>query len=288
MTEKNIDGSFAEIAAAKVAEKGASLRSENEIRTIAVGNYMGESYEERISKITDKTVASAFQTAYAKKMAGETNFEDAFPQYDVIIHVGNANISSGNWQRNDFPFWKYFDKNTSADALNDWKPEGANPSQMRSDLQRNYNSVGSGRIAILVPESLQQKMDADPEYARQIMAKLQAWKEDYDRWDNTVAASYGYNVAEHQAGKSYVFDLDENGDVRNCTVTGPGRITVSSSEFVEARKKREAKRAEYEKLAEKSALKRKMLEQEIEERCYKRNLVNQVVFNAYEKNIMEL
>ena len=292
MTEKNIDGSFAEIAAAKVAEKGASLRSENEIRTIAVGNYMGESYEERISKITDKTAASAFQTAYAKKMAGvtdgvsvisraystekagATNFEDAFLQYDVIIHVGNANISSGNWQRNDFPFWKYFDKNTSADALNDWKPEGANPSQMRSDLQRNYNSVGSGRIAILVPESLQQKMDADPEYARQIIAKLQAWKEDYDRWDNTVAASYGYNVAEHQAGKSYVFDLDENGDVWNCTVTGPGRITVSSSEFVEARKKREAKRAEYEKLAEESALKRKMLEHEIEERYYKSNLVN--------------
>ncbi len=306
MTEKNIDGSFAEIAAAKVAEKETSLRSENEIRTIAVGNYMGESYEERISKITDKTAASAFQTAYAKKMAGATdgistisraystgkagatNFEDAFPQYDVIIHVGNANISSGNWQRNDFPFWKYFDKNTSADALNDWKPEGANPSQMRSDLQRNYNSVGSGRIAILVPESLQQKMDADPEYARQIMAKLQAWKEDYDRWDNTVAASYGYNVAEHQAGKSYVFDLDENGDVRNCTVTSPGRITISSSDFVEARKAREAKHAEYEKLAEESALKRKMLEQKIEERYYKSNLVNQAVFHAYEKNIVEL
>ncbi len=306
IAERNIDGSFAEIAAAEVAEKEASLRGENETRTTGANHYMGESYEERISKITDKTAASAFQTAYTKKMAGATddisvisraysigkagatNFEDAFPQYDVIIHVGNANISSGNWQRNDFPFWKYFDKNTSADALNDWKPEGANPSQMRSDLQRNYNSVGSGRIAILVPESLQQKMDANPEYARQIMAKLQAWKEDYDRWDNTVAASYGYNVAEHQAGKSYVFDLDENGDVRNCTVTSPGRITVSSSEFAEARKAREAKHAEYEKLAEESALKRKMLEQEIEERYYKSNLVNRAAFNAYEKNIVEL
>ncbi len=306
IAERNIDGSFAEIAAAEVAEKEASLRGENETRITGANHYMGESYDECINKITDKTAASAFQTAYTKKMAGATddisvisraystgkagatNFEDAFPQYDVIIHVGNANISSGNWQRNDFPFWKYFDKNTSADALNDWKPEGANPSQMRSDLQRNYNSVGSGRIAILVPESLQQKMDADPEYARQIMAKLQAWKEDYDRWDNTVAASYGYNVAEHQAGKSYVFDLDENGDVRNCTVTSPGRITVSSSEFAEARKAREAKHAEYEKLAEESALKRKMLEQEIEERYYKSNLVNRAAFNAYEKNIVEL
>lgn len=306
MKERRVDGNFAEIAAEKAAEKEALSRSVNEMMTTGVGNYMGESYEERISKITDKTATSAFQTAYAKKMAGATdyistiskaystgkvgatNFEDAFPQYDVITHVGNANISSGNWQRNDFPFWKYFDKNTNANALNDWKPEGANPSQMRSDLQSNYNSVGSGRIAILVPESLQQKMDADPEYARQIMAKLQAWKEDYDRWDNTVAASYGYNVAEHQAGKSYVFDLDENGDVRNCTVTGPGRITVSSSEFVEARKKREAKRAEYEKLAEESVLKRKMLEQEIEEQYYKRNLITQAAFKAYEKNIMEL
>ena len=306
IAERNIDGGFTEIAAAEVAEKEASLRGENETRITGANHYMGESYDECINKITDKTAASAFQTAYTKKMAGATddisvisraystgkagatNFEDAFPQYDVIIHVGNANISSGNWQRNDFPFWKYFDKNTSADALNDWKPEGANPSQMRSDLQRNYNSVGSGRIAILVPESLQQKMDANPEYARQIMAKLQAWKEDYDRWDNTVAASYGYNVAEHQAGKSYVFDLDENGDVRNCTVTSPGRITVSSSEFAEARKAREAKHAEYEKLAEESALKRKMLEQEIEERYYKSNLVNRAAFNAYEKNIVEL
>lgn len=55
MAEKNIDGSFAEIAAAKAAEKEASLRSVNEMRTTAANHYMGESYEERISKITDKT-----------------------------------------------------------------------------------------------------------------------------------------------------------------------------------------------------------------------------------------
>lgn len=52
-------------------------------------------------------------------------------------------------------------------------------------------------------------MDADPAYASQIVAKLQEWKGDYDRWDNTVATGFGYNVAEYQAGKSYVFDLDK-------------------------------------------------------------------------------
>lgn len=251
---------------------------------IEAGQYMGESYQERMEKITDKNAANAFQAAYAKKMAGSTDyistiskaystgkagatdFADAFLQYNVITHVGNADISSGNWQRNDFPFWQYFDPDTSADALNDWKPAGANPPQTRSDLQRNYNSVGSGQMAILIPEKLQQKMDADPAYARQIIAKVQEWKEDYDRWDNTVAASYGMNVAEDQAAKSYVFDLDENGDVRNCTVTAPGRITGPTREEQEqieaeqAEKRR--RRVKYVQILEESAERRKMQEQE--------------------------
>lgn len=137
---------------------------------------------------------SRISKAYSTGKVNATNFEDAFPQYDVVTHVGNPDVSSANWQRNDFPFWKYFQKNTSADALNDWRPTGANPPQTRSDLQRNYSSVGSGRIAILIPDKLQEKMDADPAYAQKIMRKLQEWKEDYDRWDNTVAASYVMNV----------------------------------------------------------------------------------------------
>lgn len=109
-------------------------------------------------------------------------------------------------------------------------------------------------------------MDADPAYAQKIMAKLQEWKEDYDRWDNTVAASYGYNVAEHQASKSYVFDLDENGDVRNCTVTSPGKITGPTreeQEQIEAEQKERRKRhVKYIQILEKSAEKRKLQEQE--------------------------
>ncbi len=245
---------------------------------------MGETYQERISKITDKNAANAFKVAYENKMAGSTdyisqiskifntgkvgatNFVDAFPQYNVITHVGNADISSSNWQRNDFPFWEYFQKNTSADALNDWRPVGSNPPQTRSDLQRNYSSVGSGQIAILIPESLQKKMDADPDYARRIMAKVQEWKEDYDRWDNTVAASLGMNVAEHQAGKSYVFDLDENGDVRNCTVTGPGRITGPSKEeqeqFRAEQERKRKRRVKYIEILRESADKRRTQELE--------------------------
>lgn len=254
------------------------------VNGIGTDRYMGETYQERLGKITDPHAASAFQAAYAKKMAGSTdyvstisktfntgkadaaNFADAFPMYDVVTHVGNANISASNWQRNDFPFWKYFQKNTSADALNDWRPSGANPPQTRGDLQRNYSSIGSGRIAVLIPEKLQEKMDADPAYARQIVAKLQEWKEDYDRWDNTVAASYGMDVAEHQAGKSYVFNLDEDGNVKNCTVTGSGRITGPTKEeqeqFEAEQKEKLRRRVKYIQIIKESADRQRMREEE--------------------------
>ena len=274
---------FAEqLAAAKsTAASGVQSNKSNDTET---AYYMGKPYEEALSKITDPVAKSAFQQAYALKMAGgtdyistlsktystgkvgATSFEDAFSYYDVITHVGNADIPSWKWQRNDFPFWQYFQKNTSADALNDWEPKGQNPSQLRSDLQRNYGSIGAGKIAIIMPDSLKEKMDADPAYAQQIVAKLQAWKEDYDRWDNSVAASYGYNVAEFQAGKSYVFDLDENGDIKNCTVTGSGTITGPSKEELEQiEREQKAKRkrmAEHTKMLEESSLKRAQEEKE--------------------------
>lgn len=293
--KKSVDRSFAQL----VGEK--SIEKEMNAGKTAVENYMSESYQERLNKITDPVAKSAFQQAYALKMAGSTdyisniskaystgkvgatNFADAFSKYDVITHVGNANISDRNWQRNDFPFWKYFDKNTSADALNDWKPVGANPSQLRSDLQKNYSSIGSGKIAVLVPESLQQKMDADPAYAQQIMKKLQEWKEDYDRWDNATAASYGCeNIAEYQAEKNYVFDLDENGNVRHCTVSGGGgRLTGPTKEEQEQFEAEQAakrkRRAEYKEFIEESSIKRAEAEQEANKKYFITTMVKDTI-----------
>lgn len=285
---KNGTAGFAEqLSAARTVEKAAGTSGVSETQTNGSKSvyYMGKSYEERLSKITDPTAANAFREAYAMKLAGGTDyisalskaystgkagaasFEDAFSRYEVITHVGNADIPSWKWQRNDFPFWKYFQPNTSADALNNWEPKGENPSQLRPDLQRHYGSIGAGKIAVLMPDSLKQKMDSDPLYAQQIIAKLQEWKEDYDRWNNTVAASYGYNAAEHQASLSYVFNLDENGDVRNCTVTGSGGTitgpTKEEQERFEAEQEAKRKRRrEHTKLIEESSMKRAEAERE--------------------------
>ena len=41
---------------------------------LGTGNYMGETYKERLDAITDPNARSAFQAAYAKKMAGSTDY----------------------------------------------------------------------------------------------------------------------------------------------------------------------------------------------------------------------
>ena len=66
-------------------------------------------------------------------------------------------------------------------------------------------------------------------------------------------------------------------------MTSPGEITVSSSEFARARRAREAKHAEYERLAEEAALKRRLMEQETDERHYKDSMTKKAVsIAAYE------
>lgn len=215
---------------------------------------------------------------YSTGRPNAANFADAFPMYDVVTHVGNTNVSSSNWQRNDFPFWTYFNKNASADCLNDWKAKGPNPPQTDAKIQRNLNSIGIGKMAILIPEELQAKMDADEEYAREIIAKVQKWKEDYDRRDNALAASYGYDVAQHQAGKNYCLQLDENGDVVNATVSGGGRITQSSDEMVKAYYARKKKQAEYKRIDKENSLRKELME-EAAARRYAQHIQNTLIKN---------
>lgn len=224
--------------------------------------------------------------AYSTGKLNAANFADAFPQYDVVTHVGNTDVSSANWQRNDFPFWKYFNKNTSADSLNDWKPSGPNPPQTDAGIQRNLSSIGAGKMAVLIPESLQKKMDADENYARQVMAKVQKWKEEYDLKDNALAASYGYDVFEHQFSKSYCIQLDENGEVVNATVTSGGRITKSSDEMVKAYYKRKKKREEYKRIDEKKALNEELWENVAEKRYYQREITAEAALAAYQSGFI--
>ena len=82
------------------------------------------------------------------------------------------------------------------------------------------SKLNYGQMVVNIPDELRDKMEADPQYAWEIVEKVQKYKADYDRRDNALAAAYGYNQTLHQMSKRYCFSLDEAGNVKNCRVTG--------------------------------------------------------------------
>ena len=164
-------------------------------------------------------------------------FQTTFSNYNVQTKVGNTNVPWKCWDRNDFPVWEYFKKDSSAECLNNWRPIGAEPPQTDRNVQRGLSQINYGEMVILIPESLQKKMETDPNFAEEVLNRVKKWKEDYDREDNAIAASLGYDPELNQLSKSYCIQLDKDGNVGDHTVIGGGfddpddsRITIISKE----------------------------------------------------------
>ena len=83
-------------------------------------------------------------------------------------HVMDAStISQGVWERNDFPFEKFFEDDVDESVLN-WKPMGQNPDMADSAVQTRLDSTLGGK-AIVVPPELEEKMKNNPDLAQKIM-----------------------------------------------------------------------------------------------------------------------
>ncbi len=231
------------------------------------GYYLAEQYRKNAA---GKSGGVSFAELAAAKAAGQSDvsgmsFKDMwqarFP--GAYYHVmDGSKISQGAWDRNDFPFERFFSDSVGESILN-WTPSGAEPSANSPEVQSRWSAT-AGKKAVIVPPALEQKMQDNPELAEKVMATV----------ENFIAT---YPATP---GCSYLIELDENGEISKYRVTSPGTITVSSSEFVEARKAREAKHAEYERLAEESALKRKMLAQEVDRRFYQSKAVSVAAYEA--------
>lgn len=157
-------------------------------------------------------------------------FSAMFPTNSVNVKVGNCNVTDNTWLRRDFPSWRYFQDNVSADSLNSWRATGTESTGMEAYIQRELKKVGFGEMAVILPESLQKKMKADSEYAQEITKKLQKWKTDYDDMDNVLAASYGSDSELHQKSKSYCVRLDDEGNVKDYMVVSGGMDTKKSDQ----------------------------------------------------------
>ena len=243
--------------------------------TSKTNEYLANLYQK--NKAAGAADSTSFLSAISAKAAEKTEglgFEEMLKSkypgayYNVM---DTSKIDSGLWGRTDYPRDKFFAEPADESVLS-WTPSGPEPDMQSPEVHARINSM-IGKIAIVVPPELEEKMKNDPELARKVM----------ERVENFITTN---DASVPGVLKGFVITFDESGEINHACVSGEGRFTVSSSEFVEARKEREAKHAEYERIAEENALRRKLLQQEIEEKYYKSSIAKKAASAAYEANVL--
>ncbi len=243
------------------------------------GCYLAEQYRKNAAGKSDGVsfaelaAAKATGRSEVSGMSFKDMWQSRFPgtYYNVM---DTSKIDGSLWGRNDYPWDKYFNNNAD-DSVLDWKPSGAEPAMSDPKVQAKISST-LGKKAIVVPPALEEKMKNDPELAQKVMKKVESFIAEQEA-DVIHMPGYFQNP-----NHGYLIALDEDGEIAHACVTSES-WSASSSEFVEARREREAKHEEYERLAEESALKRKLLEQEADERHYKDSITKKAVsIAAYE------
>ena len=190
---------------------------------------------------SDNTSFSEIAAAKASGRIAGTSFMDAWQERfpGSYYHVmDGTKISQEIWNRNDFPFEKFFSNHVDASIL-DWRLSGAEPSDYDSAVIARRSSV-AGKKAFIVHPALEEKMKRNPELAEKVMRNTEKWMAEYPA----------------EPGCSYLVELNENGEISKFCVTGPLRISHSVTET--GREKVERLHEKYERLAAENAVKRKI------------------------------
>lgn len=167
----------------------------------------------------------------AQAVEGATLQEMLQAKYpDLHYHVFDA--SSSYWRtRNDYPHYLlYQDGEEAQKTLENWRPSGANPFYGSIDgrfiAPKEIHALGSvppGSKAVIIHPSVQERMQEDPAYAQQIMAKIDSW--------------FAFDVARNEAmhagstiGMSQAVAIGADGNICNaCASTPGGGFTFSKS-----------------------------------------------------------
>ncbi len=185
--------------------------------------------------LSTKAADSTIKTQMSFKEMLKSKYPGAF--YNVM---DTSQINGGLWGRNDYPWNAYFSEPADESVLG-WTPSGTEPSMQDSKVQSKINSM-AGKLSIVIPPELEEKMKAAPALAQQVMDKVDDFLTKYYR---------------PEANQGFLITFDEKGEIDHACIACEGRVTISSSEFVEERRAREAKHAEYERIVAENAIKRK-------------------------------
>lgn len=180
---------------------------------------------ELLSFIYNKRGVHEAEPLQAEKVSGtqsvslEAMLKQKYP--GLVYHVFDA--SSSFWKtRNDYPHYMLYQKNADISALENWKPKGANPEYMASKEIRALSQVPPGSRAVVIHPKVQARMEQEPEYAKEIAARIDAWFT-FDLLRNeAIIPGCSMELSQSVA-------IGEDGTIVNVQTCSSGRITYSKS-----------------------------------------------------------
>lgn len=184
---------------------------------------------------------------YARVNAGSqaeaVSLEDMLrlKHHNLAYHVFDA--STSDWRnRNDYPHYLlYQDTERAAEKVANWKPEGKNPVYSPFEAPPEIWSLGSvpaNSKAVVIHPKAKEQMDADPEYAKEIYERIEAW--------------FAFDIARNEAirpgcsfGMCQAVAIGEDGSIVNAQASNPlsNQITTSGCTPEEAMKRFKRKMA---------------------------------------------
>lgn len=140
----------------------------------------------------------------------------------LVYHVFDG--SSRYWQtRSDYPFHLLYQENIDTEAIENWRPSGPNPDQVSAVVQHNMSMVPPGGKAVVIHPRVQARMEQDPEYAKEILRRIEAW--------------FAFDVARNEAilpgstaGMSQSLAIGEDGGIVNVQASSPPELNRSKRE----------------------------------------------------------
>lgn len=194
----------------------------------------------------------AEEAAPAQPATLEEMLKERYP--GIKYHVFDA--STNCWKtRNDYPHYLLYQDRIDTDALENWKPSGPNPPYTPFQASKEIRALGAvppGSKAVVIHPKVQARMEQDPEYAQEIMTRIETW--------------FTFDVLRNEAilpgctaGMSQAVAIGEDGCIVNAVSSGQPRLTRSSSDTEDWWDIRKARHAYYMSLITEKQLEHRLL-----------------------------
>lgn len=175
---------------------------------------------------------SAVQSADSVSAWGRTdevqgaNLEEMLRSVHPQLNYHVMDCSSSSWKRNDYPHYKLFQNDVNKYEIEHWEAHGEEPTQANSANCRKLGQIAPGSVAVVIHPAVQQKMDADPEYAREIFERIEAWFAFDDARNTAIRAAHGDSGSGIDVR---AIAIGEDGMIANALAAGGGGFSYSSS-----------------------------------------------------------